>query len=534
MKFTLKIFTLLSLVILSTLANETNLEYKLIVYESKSPSPSLTEFNYKSVNIKDEYLTVYSAKAPEVSLKEQSTDTSTYLKTLKLNQILRLCIDSSSVCTIGQFLQEFGKKFEVQDNLPSLVAKGFSGDEQKPFNQCLFIILEGVSSLEEGTFICHEDLKVVIELQETLSQLIKISQSKNDFNFEAQHYFEKTLYQGKVTLNKDSFKFLETQETGKGKFEAKIENLDFYSVALFQKEIFDIKNDAKENIAENCFRLNKLIDTQEPEKHYFCSYDSQPNSSKTKNIFHFNAYIYALKLNRFLQDSAVAQALKQISQNPKVLEVDSNKILPLKMEVRSQYLNQRHLLTNSLNLGKISKNDYNKALSSKVEDIIINLCSNFKVCEKALLYSFDKGHIPLTGSNELYAMDLQNPFLKLVPSENIKINLPSEGGKGEQILDQVTSIKGMKNYFVQEFEKEKSLDSTLNKINLNLALNTLRPKLNNKSNFQNLKEAQVGICQAKVLKEKSQRRKVSLLMYASDDDMYFNYFSEILGKQLLN
>lgn len=440
---------------------------------------------------------------------------------------MRPCMDSSEVCSVSQFISEYYGLFDLDFKIPQSVIDGM-GDDEKSKSQCLLLLNGAIKSISETVWLCHKDLKVIMELQEKLSDMVKEATENIKYSFSANYYNDKKFFAGRITLDKKQLAF--NSQSSETPFNAEWNTIEPYSVSLHNREVAKIFNDKSEDVHETCFRINLKIN-EKIDKHYFCiSHDQAENSGEVGKVeAEFLSYIYATNINRYIQKSAVKRAIDKIAKNPNAVLVDSNDIFPLKMEVRKKYLRARHKLSNKFRLKEISQKDLEESLVKIKSDIINSVCSNFQVCLKALEYSIDKGHLPLSTSGEKRAFDLQNPYHEIMPVDNIKINLPVHGGLGEKIVETVANIKGIKNYFAVAADKNKSPGNPLDKSNISMALNTLRQNSKTLDNFKNVVEITSGVCADKKPTLLNQRRKISLLAHASDEDMFFNYFIEIIG-----
>jgi hypothetical protein len=117
------------------------------------------------------------------------------------------CLNRSFVCTHGQFMKEYKPLFpEIDYSTPKEVLEIF-GDSAEASAKCLLILLNPIMSVSDAAWLCHKDLKTLLEIQVKISHIIYDANMKS-YDFVTDYIqSKKTIIKGILTLNKNKFLF---------------------------------------------------------------------------------------------------------------------------------------------------------------------------------------------------------------------------------------------------------------------------------------------------------------------------------------
>ncbi len=443
------------------------------------------------------------------------------------------CMNRSFVCTHSQFVKEYKALYpEIDFAVPKEVLQIF-GDPSKASEGCLVLLLGPVMSLSEASWICHLDMKTLLLLQEKLSRMIFDANQKS-YDFVADYISGKTtVIKGVMTLDKDKFIFNDMNK--KMVLSADWKDVEPYATALYLKEELDWRGSGEKPDSQRCIKFFRKSELKNQNPDYFCAY-YQRNDITRKFLLQmpqgrFAAEMYANKVNTRLQEVTVKASLLELAKmKQNTLEIDAKLLFSLKVQVRKFYFLQRHYLVNQVKLGDLKKGDLKQKLEEKKKWAIDKVCGGIALCKNALGFCVDKVLLPLKGIREKFAWDPQNPYHRLMPKVNIKMDLLKEGSIGKAILSAVAKMKGTKNYFAEKIP-ESAAGEIPNSTAIKKAFNTvlsLREKKEYKSFFDISSS-----CKSSARNSSNDiRRKVSFLQYAGDNDIFFEYLGFIRDFQL--
>lgn len=216
--------------------------------------------------------------------------------------------------------------------------------------------------------------------------------------------------------------------------------------------------------------------------------------------------------------------------NQKSIDIDAKILFPLKVEVRRLYFLHRHIIVMRVQIGVLKKTDIPVKLEGVKEKSLTKVCGGTDLCKNALKFCIDKDYLPLKGIRERFAMDPQNPYNRLMPKMNIKINSPKEGGLGKAIMSAVAKMKGTQNYFAEKIPESAS-GQVPNYTALRKAWNTLF-SLRETKEYKSSSELSKACKQSDRNASNNIRRKISFLWFAGDNDVFFEYLGFIRDFQL--
>jgi hypothetical protein len=268
---------------------------------------------------------------------------------------------------------------------------------------------------------------------------------------------------------------------------------------------------------------------------YFCIIYKKEDINTQKElpigISRFAAQMYANKMNIRLQEIAVKISLTDIAKMPTgTLNVDSHILFPLKTDIRRRYFIDRHLLVDSLVDGSISREELQSRLKEIRESTINKVCGGLELCKNAVNYSIDRELLPMKGVRERFSYDIENPYHRVMPRFSMRIDMPSVDSSGRKIIEAVSQITGARNYFAEKVP-ESGPGQIPNFVSIKKAYNTVRSLRENKV-YKAIDELAKSCKQSERTNMENVRRKISYLMYAGDNDIFFEYFGFIRDFQL--
>ena len=494
----------------------------------------LNSFTYKNVLFTDDQIVYFESTNESDPARDETYDTTKYLITMRYEFLDLPCLGRSQICTHSQFTKEFKPIYpEINFELPTEITQQM-GDANKASEQCLLILLNPIDNVNEAAWLCHLDLKTILDLQVSLSKVIFEANLKQ-YDFVGEYLQgHNTVVKGVMNLYKDKFIFNDMEK--KMIIQADWKDVEPYAMALYLKEDIIWKGDIKDKPnAQQCLKIFRKSELSTNNPDYFCA--SAHRNDVTRKLLlsphkaRFAAEMYTSKINIRLHNISYKESLTECSKlKQESIMIDSKMLFPLKIQVRKIYFLQRHLLVNMIKLGKLKKEALPNILNEKKKAAIEKVSGGVDLCKRALLFSVDKEYLPLKGVRERFAWDLQNPYHRLIPKINIKIDAKNPGSEGNKILDAVAKMKGTESYFAEKIP-ESAAGEIPNGTALRKAWNTvfaLRVK-NLYKKFDELKDS----CKVDDKNNSTAiRRKISYLMYSGDNDVFFEYLGFIRDFQL--
>jgi hypothetical protein len=437
------------------------------------------------------------------------------------------CLNRSFLCTHAQYVKEYKPLYaEFDFNVPKEVTEKV-GDQAS--TNCLLIFLTPVMSVKDAAWLCHLEEKVILEVQVRLSGII-YDANIHAYTFMAKYVQgQKEKIRGTVSIDKDKMFF--TDAAKNVLFTATWRDIEPYATALYLKEDLIWKGDeVKKPEPQRCLKVFRKAEIVNHNPDYFCIHNQRNDiTMKLKMpipVARFAAELYTNKINIRLQQVIFKDSILDLSKYPKgSLEVDSKLLGPVKHEVRRQYFIDRHELVNRVKAGELKKNDMPNKLSEAKENVIERVCAGIELCKKATAFTTDTGLLPLSGNREKFAMDIQNPYDRLMPHSNMKVDQEKSDSVGQKIMSTISEIKGAKNYFAEKIP-EQQIGGVPNSTAIRKAFNTfknLRQKNTHKSADELLKtcssQEKSGVANI--------RRKISFLFKAGENDPFFEYLGYI-------
>lgn len=417
---------------------------------------------------------------------------------------------------------------EINYVIPSEVSEKIT-DQAKISNQCLTLFIGPPIGVRDALWICHEELSKILEFQEKLTTSIKYSNNLS-YDFVADYIKKGTSTHGIVTIDKERLNLSDLSH--KLIMSVEFKDFELYASTLYLKEDFEFTGDAsKKPNPERCFKLFQTNQVKNNNPDIFCIFVQRSDISLKLKLNNFQgrmaAEFYTNKINIRLQNIHVLKKTKELTAlNPKQLEIDSRLLFPLKIQVRQDYFRVRRHYINLVRVEKLTKLDFASKLECLKKRIVGKICGGLDICKRALLFCIDKGHLSLRGKKERFAWDLMNPYHRLMPKMNLRINLPSENSKGKKILQLIAKMKKTNNYYAEKIS-ESGAGETPNFYTIRKAYNTIRMMTDPNKEYKKFNELN-SFCKADVKSATTNiKRKISFLSYAGTNDIFFEYLGFI-------
>lgn len=494
----------------------------------------LNIFTYKNVLLANEELVYFASANEEDESKDEKYDTTKYLLTIRYEYLDIPCLNKSFLCTYSQFVKEYKAIYpEIDFAIPKEVLEKF-GNPSEASENCLVFFLSSISKMEDAAWMCHPDLSLVLDTQLKLSKII-LDANMIDYDFVADYIQNtNTVVKGVMNLMKDKFIFTDMHK--KEVLTANWRSVEPYANSLYLKEKLLWTGDNKDKPdGQRCLQILRTSEAANNNPDYFCAYFHRNDITRKIALLdyqgRFAAEMYTNKINirlHFVQLKQSLIALTKLSQ--KSLSIDSKILFPIKMEVRKNYFAQRHKLVVGLRTGKIKKADLHDKLQETKAKIIDRVCGGAELCKKAIGFCADKEILPMKGVREKFAMDMQNPYNRLMPRTNIKIDLPKEGSFGKAVMKAINKMKGALNYFAEKLPESPS-GGVPNATAIKKAFNTF-DTLRERKEYKKLEELQASCKSDERNNSNDITRKISFLMFAGDNDVFFEYLGFVRDFQL--
>ena len=426
------------------------------------------------------------------------------------------CLNRSFLCSHSQFVKEYKPLYPEFDlSIPKEVSDKM-GDNQLASSNCLLIFLTPVMSLKDAAWLCHMEEKVIMEVQVRLSGII-YEANQQSYTFMAKYIQnQKEKIRGIVSIDKDKISFSDMNKnvlmSGNWK------DVEPYAMSLYLKEELIWKGDEKKKPeTQRCLKVFRKTEVINHNPDYFCIHNQRNDVimklKMTVPQARFASELYTNKINIRMQNVIFKDSILELAKYPKKsIEVDSKFMGPVKQEVRRQYFIDRHEMVNKVKLNAVKKADLPVKLTEVKENVIERVCSGIELCKKAAAFCTDTGILPLNGNREKFAMDIQNPYDRLMPHANMKVDQEKENSIGQAIMSTVSEIKGAKNYFAEKIP-EQEIGGVPNSTAIRRAFNTFK-NMRQKNTYKEVSEM-ISACKSQ---EKSGvaniRRKISFLFSA--------------------
>lgn len=490
-------------------------------------------FDYKIYTMTDLEAVFYEAKNPGNAEQEEKPLTTNYLYTQIYYQIQLPCLEHTMICSYGQLKKEYMAKFPlINFELPMEIHKTLG---EKANNECLVITYGSFKRVSDQLFVCHQDPKILSEIQIRLSKKIREEMKKNT------EMFVDLVHQdgisprksGLIKLEDDKLIFIDSQ-TKKKEVELNYSKIIPYPFATSGKEPIKIGK-PEEKLQERCIQITHKIGTsdnnndekinkKELEKKLFCVFYEPGDFSKLtiidENRGKWLAEFYADKINKKLEPVVYNKSLSKFSKMTDV-SVDGKILAPIEHEFRQDFINKRFELKRQMELdGKLDTKLLNSKMEEMMDSMISEKCNGIQVCINAIKYKLNHNLLPLTNKDNKVAFGLNNPYNDKMPKENIKID-NVDNGKAKQIVEDVSRLKGVNNFFA---EPVKVISSSPTKDNIRESLNFFKTM---RKTIKYTKVSDFIKCSDNKDIGYLLNRRLALIPYMSEHDYLFDYLGVI-------
>ena len=208
--------------------------------------------------------------------------------------------------------------------------------------------------------------------------------------------------------------------------EFNINTVKGYCLPLYQREKLPWEGDPEAKpLEEKCFKIDHIVDS-ETVTEYLCSYYSRNDVLRKYPLINVQSRLavelWVAKINLKILQINVKRAQDELIKGIKNT-IDDNILMPLKLQIRKDYLLERHFDVVKVGLGLMNKDDLIKKLPSIRNSIIDKLCVGSVICKNAINFSIEKGFLPLQASRNKFSLDVENPYFSLAPSISLKVNV---------------------------------------------------------------------------------------------------------------
>lgn len=502
--------------------------YKLFVLYPGYNSKKMQMFNYKNLVITENEAVIYNSDNPKTSEADAMLTTTNYLYTQLFQQINLPCINNAYVCTFGQIKKEYSKIFpEINFAIPQDISKG--GQLKNPDKQCLVLTFQPFMTLDDCIWLCHFDIRIILELQMKISINTKKALMKNleiyiDYypaDSSTNQISASSQFTGLLNLESDIMKFTR-QDTKKVLLDLKYLDIKQFAYNYYLKEKFPLND--KKDYDSRCLKM--MSTTQHATTYVFCVFFGRGDFTKSKVLNPVQARwaskFYVQILNLRILEAHLASSLGKIAEIKSGIEIEGDLILPAAIKMRQEYLFDRH---RTITLNKLDNRFGEMKLRAVLEDLknkkITEVCNGMDLCERALKYEIQHGFLPLKDFRERIAMDITNPYFPLTPKVHIKINTDKKT-IGEEIIKQIDKIKGAQNYLAEQGESIQGEFPSVREIYRAFKfLQSSKKKGQRFSQFNDIR----NMC----LSKESFRRKISYIFYSRTSDPYLDYLGSVKG-----
>jgi hypothetical protein len=451
-----------------------------------------------------------------------------YLITFKYENLDLPCINGVFLCSLGEFLKEYKPIYpEIKFDIPNDIINKI-GSSNNIGDHCIIMPVNSIMNIDEAVWICHPNIEILTQFQMKLSNII-YDANKLDYTFTSAYINnKKEVVNGLACLKNDAITFNAFDK----KIIKKIDwvNVEPYVIALYLKENIVWEGDQdKAPESPRCLKIVAKEDVKSKNADYFCIYNKR-NDFNTGSMLdlpqaRYTAKMYANKMNVRLQKASIKDSLDKLTKVGDKLEVDSKILFPIKIQIRNEYLKQRHNLITQVKIGKKLRKDVENLLNGFKKKLIEKACNSIELCIRAINYCISKKLFPLTGDKEKFSFDMQNPYHALIPKINIQVD-SANNGEGEKIIKTVNKIKGIQDYFTEDLPESNS--EIPNNINIMRAINSIS-QLRGDRQYINQYDLLINCKPSNCVR--NVRRKLSFLTYSQDFDPFFDFLGKIRDKQ---
>lgn len=491
------------------------------------------KFDYKIYTMTDLEAVFYEANNPGNQEEEEKPLTKNYLYTQIYYQIQLPCLEHTMVCSYGQLKKEYTAKFPlINFELPLEIQKTLG---EKANNECLVITYGSFKRVSDQLFVCHQNPKTLYEIQLRLSRKIREEMKKNTEMFVdlVSKDGVSPRKSGILKLDDDKLLFIDSQ-TKKKEIEMNYSKIIPYPFATSGKEQIKIGK-PEDKLQERCIQITHKIGTndenadqkenkKEIDKILFCVF-YEPGDFSKLNIIDENrgkwlAEFYVDKINKKLEPVVYNKSLSKFAKMTDI-SVDGKILGPIEHEFRQEFLNKRFELKRQMELdGKLDTKLLESQMEAMRDNMISEKCNGIQVCINAIKYKLTHNLLPLNNKDNKLSFSLNNPFNDKMPKENIKID-NVENGKAKQLVEDVSRLKGVNNFFA---EPVKVITSSPSKENIRESLKFFKTM---RKTIKYTKVSDFIKCSDNKDIGYLLNRRLALIPYMTEHDYLFDYLGII-------
>lgn len=486
MKFT-KIFSLVLFFYLSFSQSQESSSkiYKMVFFFNYKEildykdHPLLTA-NYKNILLSRDQMTIFASQTENSHTNDNSIDTSKYIYTIRYKFIPLLCHNHNFICKHAEFVKFYSGKYPMlKYDIPNEIQKFFSSKQKAAMN-CVILLHEVKDNTEDTAWVCHQSEKVLFEFIVDLSNRISIIKKESGFTFNANYIGDSNgELNGKTTVTKDYIKF---EYNGNSIIDNKWSDIEQFSYSLYYRDTIHYKND---NIdSDSCIRIIRNENTFKKYE-YLCLYSKKEDNNMNKGVSMFySGEIYSYAINDFIMDNKVTQT-QFIFKEEKSKEIEFKKIWPVILKTRLDYIKCRHIAIGNIKYKLKDNLILDKELNQCKKEAIDSNCDKNENCIKIMNYAVKEKILNFDTDRHKIAYDVMNMYHGEIPNYQF-------------VIEQSGNVK-------EEGKPFPNRDIIVN------MYSTLKQKDSCRSN-----SVIVAI-----------QRKLDLLNYGTENDLFFNYLSKI-------
>ncbi len=485
MKFTKLLFLVLFFYVSFTQSQKSSSKiYKMVLFFKYKEildykDHPLLSANYKNILLSKDQMTIFASQTENSHMNDNSIDTSKYIYTIRYKFIPLLCHNHNFICKHAEFVKFYSGKYPMlKYDIPNELQKFFSSKQKASIN-CAIMLHEVKDSTEDTAWVCHQSEKVLFEFIVDLSNRISIIKKESELTFNANYIGDSNgELNGKTTVTKDYIKF---EYNSNSIIDNKWNDIEQFSYSLYYRDTIHYKND---NIySDSCIRIIRNEDTFKKYE-YLCLYSKkEDNNQMNKGVSVFySGEIYSYAINDFIMNNKVKQAQLAFKEEK---EIDFKKIWPVILKTRLDYIKCRHIAIGNIKY-KLKENlILDKELNRCQKEAIDNNCDTNENCIKIMNYAVKEKIINFETDRHKIAYDVMNMYHGEIP--NYKFVIEQNGNvkeDGKPFPNRETILK-----MYSTLKKKDSCSSNTTMITI--------------------------------------QRKLDLLSYGTEKDLFFNYLSKI-------
>ena len=197
---------------------------------------------------------------------------------------------------------------------------------------------------------------------------------------------------GSITLTKDLARF-STKNGNKENIvlEFNLSTVKGYAIPLYLQETLPWEGEPeKKPLEEKCFKVDHAVDS-ETVTEYFCAYYSSNDIMRKYPLINVQSRLavelWVAKINMKILQLNVKWSQDQLIKGAVKDTIDDKILMPLKIQIRREYLLQRHFEVEKASLGLQTKEDVQKKLPGIFDKIVDEVCVGNKLCKDAINFS---------------------------------------------------------------------------------------------------------------------------------------------------